>query len=108
MGDTIHRADPLFERQASSVPDLIEALGYLEAGVEVVIPGSEPELVATNAATFVPYRLSVVGHHDLALCRDRAPGFAYVCQQRACRMPASDATTLETQLFEIRGSSTRP
>ena len=108
VGDTIHRADPLFERQASSVPDLIEALGYLEAGVEVVIPGSEPELVATNAATFVPYRLSVVGHHDLALCRDRAPGFAYVCQQRACRMPASDATTLETQLFEIRGSSTRP
>jgi hypothetical protein len=104
--NTVHRADPMFERQPSSVPDLIEALGYLEAGVEVVIPGAEPELVRRNASCFVPYRVSVIGIHDLGLCEDRTAGLAYVCKQRACQMPAPDAATLETQLLDLRRAIT--
>ena len=102
LGNSVHLADPMMERQASSVPDLIEALGSLEAGIEVVIPGAEPEFVNANAACFVPYRTTILGSHDLAILAGRSATKAYVCQHHVCQQPASDATTLEAQLIDAR------
>ncbi len=98
---TVALAGPLLERHPGALADLVAALPMWAARDEIVVTGERPELVAEVRRHWLPAAVVAWGEPDvgpLFVGRPSAPGQAYVCQGRACRMPAADVDTLAGQL----------
>ena len=66
---------------------------------EVVVTGDRHDLLAEYRRAWRPEAVVAWGEPtDSPLWVDRAPGFAYVCRDYACRVPADDVATLAGQL----------
>ena len=73
-------------RHPLAVPELVLALGWLEAGLEVVVPGPRrPAARRRAAAATRPSRVVVTARRPLPLLEGREPGLAYVCRHRSCQ-----------------------
>jgi len=98
---TIHLAGPLLERHPGALADMVAALPLWNEGNEIVVTGDRPDLLAEVRRNWLPTAVTVWGQPDggaLFEGRPPEPGLAYVCQGRACRVPAADAATLAGQL----------
>jgi uncharacterized protein len=101
---TITLARPLLERHPGAVADLVAALPMWNGRYEIVITGDRPDLLAEVRRRWLPSAVTAWGQPDdgpLFAGRPSEPGRAYVCQARACRMPAENAATLAAQLEAI-------
>jgi uncharacterized protein YyaL (SSP411 family) len=66
---------------------------------EIVVTGDRPDLVAAVHERFLPNGVLAWGERsDSPLWEGREAGRAYGCRGYACRLPANDVDTLETQL----------
>jgi hypothetical protein len=98
---TIALARPLLARHPGALADLVAALPMWNGRYEVVVTGDRPDLLAEVRRRWLPAAVTAWGQPDdgpLFEGRPHEPGRAYVCQARACRMPAEDAATLAAQL----------
>ena len=103
---TLALAGPLLERHPGALADLVAALPMWAARNEIVVTGRRPDLVAEVRRHWLPAAVVAWGEPDVGPLfegRPPAPGQAYVCQGRACRMPAMDVETLAGQLEELAG-----
>ena len=78
---------------------------------EIVVTGDRPDLLAEVRRRWLPAAVMAWGQPDdgpLFAGRPPEPGLAYVCQARACRMPAEDAATLAGQLEASSHERRRP
>jgi uncharacterized protein YyaL (SSP411 family) len=86
-------------RHAIGVPDLILAGGWLDAGLELALPGASGPLLEAALSTFAPF--TVLAHGDEAsspLLAHRTEGLAYLCRQRVCERPIDDPAALIASL----------
>ena len=68
---------------------------------EVVVVGDRPDLLAEVRRCWRPESVLAWGEPTASpLWADRHPGFAYVCQNYSCRLPAADVAVLAEQLEE--------
>ena len=98
---TVTLARPLLERHPGALADLVAALPMWRGRHEIVITGDRPDLLAEVRRHWLPSAVVAWGEADdgpLFAGRPPEPGQAYVCQARACRMPAGDVGTLAGQL----------
>jgi hypothetical protein len=98
---TIALARPLLEQHPGAVPDLVAALPMWSGGHEIVVTGDRPDLLVEARRRWLPAAVLAWGEPDgspLFAGRADEPGLAYVCQARACQVPAADAATLAGQL----------
>jgi uncharacterized protein YyaL (SSP411 family) len=98
---TVALARPLLERHPGALADLVAGLPMWRGRHEIVITGDRPDLLAEVRRHWLPSAVVAWGEADdgpLFAGRPPQPGQAYVCQARACRMPAGDAGTLAGQL----------
>jgi len=98
---TVALARPLVERHPGAVPDLVAALPMWRGGHEIVVTGHRPDLLDEARRRWLPAAVLAWGEPDespLFAGRSDGPGLAYVCQARACQVPAADPTTLAGQL----------
>ena len=66
---------------------------------EVVICGQRPDLVAEAQRQFLPYAVLAWGEpYDSPLWQGRSDGFAYVCRDYACMLPADSVASLRDRL----------
>jgi uncharacterized protein YyaL (SSP411 family) len=86
------------QRQGIAVPDLVLALGWLEQGLELVVPGAPDALLAAARSSYAPFTVLVHGDGTAPLLEDRQAGLAYLCRHRSCRLPTSDPGVLVAQL----------
>ena len=103
---TVTLAAPLLERHPGALADMVAALPMWRARDEIVVTGERPDLVAEVGRHWLPAAVVVWGEPDggpLFEGRPPAPGLAYVCQGRACKMPAADVDTLAGQLEALAG-----
>ncbi len=67
--------------------------------VEVAVVGDRPDLVQAVQRRYLPGAVLAWGEpYDSPLWRDREPGYAYVCRNFACGLPAGSVAELEEQL----------
>ena len=96
---TVIRASKILRDHPSAVPDLVLALGWLRADVEVAAPGPRGPLLAAAQGSFAPFTLLVHGEAPrCALLTDRSVGSAYVCRQGVCDLPSMDPDSVVAQL----------
>jgi hypothetical protein len=98
---TVALAGPLLERHPGALADLVAALPMWRTRDEIVVTGERPELVAEVRRHWLPAAVVVWGESDggpLFEGRPPAPGQAYVCEGRTCRMPAAEVGVLAGQL----------
>jgi hypothetical protein len=98
---TVALARPLLEGHPGAVPDLVAALPMWSGGHEIVVTGHRPDLLVEARRRWLPAAVLAWGESDgspLFAGRPDEPGLAYVCQARACQVPAADAETLAGQL----------
>jgi hypothetical protein len=98
---TVALAHPLLERHPGAVPDLVAALPMWSSGHEIVVTGHRPDLLVEARRRWLPDAVLAWGEpggSPLFAGRPDEPGLAYVCQARACQVPAADAETLAGQL----------
>ena len=96
---TVVRASKILTDHPSAVPDLVVALGWLRADVEVAVPGPRGPLLASALDSFAPFTLTVHGSAPhCALLTDRSIGSAYVCRQGVCDLPSTDPDSVVAQL----------
>jgi len=88
----------LLDEHPAAVVDLVNALGWVDAGREIVIPGDDNELRRLVRSMFVPASVLVVGGGSSPLLRDRLAGFAYVCRRRVCQLPVRTTEDLRELL----------
>jgi len=70
-------------------------------GTEVVVTGERDDLLAEYRRAWRPDAVVAWGEPTASpLWAGRTPGFAYVCHDYACAVPAPDAATLAGQLDE--------
>jgi len=101
---TIALARPLLDRHPGAVPDLVAALPMWRGGHEIVVTGDRPDLLGEARRRWLPAAVLAWGEADegpLFAGRPDEPGLAYVCQARACLVPAADARTLADQLESL-------
>ncbi len=92
-------AATVLNQHPSAVPDLARAYGFLDEGLEIVIPGEPGELSGLVRSVFVPHSVLVTGTDpQIELLEGRHQGFAYVCHQRVCGLPVSNPSDLSQQL----------
>ncbi len=66
---------------------------------EIVVAGDRPDLLAAVRAAWRPNAVLAWGErYDSPLWEQRSDGAAYVCQDYACQLPATDRDVLLTQL----------
>jgi hypothetical protein len=98
---TVALARPLLEQHPGAVPDLVAALPMWSGGHEIVVTGNRPDLLDEARRRWLPAAVLAWGEpggSPLFAGRADEPGLAYVCQARACQVPAADAATLAGQL----------
>jgi uncharacterized protein len=103
---TIALALPLLNRHPGALADLVSALPMWTGRNEIVVTGDRPDLLAEARRRWLPTAVIAWGEDDggpLFTDRPADPGMAYVCQGRACRMPAADTATLAGQLEALIG-----
>jgi uncharacterized protein YyaL (SSP411 family) len=91
----------LLERHPGALADMVAALAMVRGRNEIVVTGDRPDLLAEVRANWLPAAVVAWGEPDagpLFADRPSQPGLAYVCEGRACGMPAADAATLAAQL----------
>jgi uncharacterized protein YyaL (SSP411 family) len=101
---TIALARPLLERHPGALPDFVAALPLWTNRREIVITGERSDLLTEVRRRWLPSAVVAWGERDDGpLFHDRAaaPGQAFVCQARSCRMPAADVPTLAEQLEDV-------
>jgi hypothetical protein len=101
---TLALARPLPARHPGALADMVAALPMWSGRYEIVVTGDRPDLLAEVRRRWLPAAVTAWGQPDdgpLFDGRPHEPGRAYVCQARACRMPADDAATLAAQLEEL-------
>ena len=110
MDDAVERtlslARPLLERHPAALADLVATVPMWSGRHEIVLTGDRPDLLAEVRSRWLPSAVVVWGEPDpgpLFEGRPPEPAQAYVCQGRACLMPAPDATTLAGQLDTLVG-----
>jgi uncharacterized protein YyaL (SSP411 family) len=93
-------AGPIAARHPAAFGHLLGAIDLAVHGIdEVVVTGDRPDLVAVAQRTFLPGAVLAWGErYPSPLWEGRDDGAAYVCRDYACRLPATDATTLAEQL----------
>jgi len=100
-------ADQILQLVASAVPGMPSAFGQAllalsmrHAGsTEVVITGDRPDLLAVARRTWLPDAVLAWGQRfDSPLWAGRPDGFAFVCRDHTCGLPAESASTLAAQL----------
>jgi uncharacterized protein YyaL (SSP411 family) len=70
-----------------------------EGAVEIVIPGDNPELLATVWSQWLPNAVTVWGEPvDSPLWAGREPGMAYVCRNHECLLPARTEQELRDRI----------
>jgi uncharacterized protein YyaL (SSP411 family) len=95
-------AAPLLRDHPMAVADLVVAVGQLEAGTEVVITGSRPDLVAETRRRWLPAAVVAWGQRaDNPLWADRADDRAYVCHRFTCRAPVDTPGALGDELDRL-------
>ena len=100
----------LLGRVAPSAPsgfgNFFGAMHRIHRGsTEVVIVGDRPDLVDVLRGSWDPQRTTAWGDTgDSPLWSGRKDGFAYVCHDYACQLPAATPTDLAAQLS---GTTTR-
>jgi uncharacterized protein len=79
---------------------LLAAVDMLRAGVtEIAVVGERPDLLAAVRSRYLPNAVLAWGEpYDSPLWQDRHAGFAYVCRDYACQVPADSAEVLAGQL----------
>ena len=103
---TLALAGPLLERHPGALADLVGALPMWNGRNEIVVTGERPDLVAEVRRHWLPAAVVAWGEPDggpLFAGRPAAPGQAYVCRGRTCRMPTMDVETLAGQLKGLAG-----
>jgi hypothetical protein len=103
---TVALAAPLLERHPGALADMVAALPMWRGRDEIVVTGARPDLVAEVGRHWLPAAVFVWGEPDggpLFEGRPPAPGLAYVCEGRACRMPAAEVDAFAGQLEALRG-----
>jgi uncharacterized protein YyaL (SSP411 family) len=88
---------------------MIGAVDLAAAGItEVVVAGDRPDLLEAVRSSWRPRVVLAWGErYDSPLWEGREDGRAYVCQNYACQLPATDAEALAAQLDAI-GIAGRP
>ncbi|MBV8463046.1 MAG: thioredoxin domain-containing protein [Acidimicrobiales bacterium] len=99
-GEVVDLVRPLLDRQPTAVSYAAMAADLLASGLtEVVVPGHHPDLVDTVRRTWRPRVVLAWGEPTGSpLWDEREAGFAYVCREGRCELPAPDAGTLSRQL----------
>ncbi len=94
-----------FEREViahhpTAVTYLMGAVDLAVSGItEIAVAGDRPDLVETVQQRYLPNAVLAWGEpYTSPLWEDRPPGAAYVCERYACQAPATDVTTLLSQL----------
>jgi uncharacterized protein YyaL (SSP411 family) len=103
---TVGLASPLLERHPGALADMVAALPMWSARDEIVVTGDRPDLLAEVRHTWLPAAVLAWGEPDqgpLFEERPPEPAQAYVCKGRSCRMPATDAATLASQVESLVG-----
>jgi hypothetical protein len=103
---TVALAGPLLERHPGALADMVAALPMVNGRNEIVVTGDRTDLVAELRGHWLPSAVIAWGEPDAGpLFSDRPaePGLAYVCEGRACQMPATDTATLAAQLEKLIG-----
>ena len=91
---------PLAANAPAAFAHLLGALDLHHGGItEVVVAGDRPDLVAEVQHRYLPSAVLAWGESfDGPLWEGRDDGKAYVCQNYACRLPASTVDELSAQL----------
>ena len=91
---------PLAANAPAAFAHLLGALDLHHGGItEVVVAGDRPDLVAEVQHRYLPSAVLAWGERfDSPLWEGRDDGKAYVCQNYACRLPASTVDELSAQL----------
>ena len=104
---TVALAGPLLERHPGALADMVAALPMVNGRNEIVVTGASPRSRSPRCARhWLPTAVIAWGEPDAGpLFSDRPaePGLAYVCEGRACQMPAADTATLAGQLEKLIG-----
>jgi len=100
-------AGPLAARHPTAFGHLLAAVALSVHGIdEVVVAGERPDLVAVAQQRYLPQAVLAWGERfDSPLWEGRDDGRAYVCRGYACRLPATEAGVLATQLADAAISS---
>jgi uncharacterized protein len=103
---TVGLAGPLLERHPGALADMVAALPMVRGRNEIVVTGNRRDLLAEVRGPWLPAAVIAWGEPDagpLFTGRPPEPGLAYVCEGRACQMPAADVATLADQLERLLG-----
>ncbi len=103
----MERIGGLLPRHPTAFAHSVQAAYLLgRGGTEVVIVGDRPDLVDEYRRTWRPGAVLAWGESTGSpLWAERPAGAAYVCHGFTCLLPASDATTLATQLLQAERPS---
>jgi uncharacterized protein YyaL (SSP411 family) len=93
----------LLIRHPTAFAHTVLTADFLAQGpTEVLVTGDRPDLLAEVRSRWLPDAVLAWGEPTGSPLWDgREPGFAYVCRDYACRVPAADAAVLGTQLAEL-------
>jgi uncharacterized protein YyaL (SSP411 family) len=96
---TVDLLSSILDQHPMAVPDLVLALGWLEHGLELAVPGPRGPLLEAATAGFSPFTVIAHGSSDrCAILEHRQAGLAYVCRNRVCDRPTDDPAALVAQL----------
>jgi uncharacterized protein YyaL (SSP411 family) len=91
---------PLAEQHPSALTRTVAAADLASGAVtEVAVVGDRPDLVRAVQARYLPNAVLAWGEpYRSPLFESRAPGFAYVCENYACKAPVDGVEELVTAL----------
>ena len=96
-----------FKDGSQTIEESIELIKRFKSlGLDLIGPEGKSDLLAEVRANWLPAAVVAWGQPDdgpLFTDRPAEPGLAYVCEGRACQMPAADAATLAGQLEKLNG-----
>jgi uncharacterized protein YyaL (SSP411 family) len=91
---------PLAARSPGAFAMALQAIDLRRAGItEIAVVGDRPDLVGAVLSRYLPDAVVAWGEsYPSPLWEGRSPGFAYVCRNYACRVPADSTDVLVGQL----------